>query len=483
MESAVLLSGGAMVLVIGTMLFFLGHESKYAFQRKFDYGYRFALQPETPPEEHDISLDPNASLLTANREGEDGLDEKEEGITLPTLEQLSGAPGFGTGSPLNASLANASPENVYRDDWRSQKSPEQGQKFLLYGFANSEYKGKTMALAWQPDAAFDPKAAVFDLRLRLVSAPAGVKLDPIDIDLRKQPSGRILIPTYVAKTDADRLNGYVFEMEARPITSSFAATLRGFFSSKWDPTLSYASFGAVPLIFGTLFVTALALLIAAPLGVTTAIYLAEVASPRLREWLKPLLELLASVPTIVLAYLGLMILAPGIQKTVAQALGLESGRSVLTTSIIMAVLLIPTIASVAEDALRSIPGSLRAGGEALGLTPMEGLRKIVLPAARPGFIAAVMLGMARSIGETMIVWILGGGTPFLPSFQGLKDTAANLARPVRGIPDSIAIEMGNVDFEGVHYGHLFLLGLVLFIITLSINLFAQRLTRRFAWRA
>lgn len=476
---------GSGAIVVGMILaigYYLTHESKYAFDRKFDFGYRFALQP-IKGEFEELDIDPNATLLTANREGMDELDEKEETIPLPTLDSLAGVAQFATGSPQTVNIQLIAPEEVFKDHWKGMKRADQPSKFLLLGFATPEYKEPKMALAWSPDAAFDPNLTPFDLKLKLVRTPQGVTLDPFEIDLKKQPKSRIEIPTYVAKTDADRLNGYVFELVATPTISHNMAVLAGTMRSEWDGTLAYPRFGMMPLIVGTLLVTIIAVLIATPFSIGAAVYLSEVAPSRLREWLKPLVELLASVPTVVLGYFGLMLVAPFLAKTLAAAVGLESGRALFTTAIMMAVLLFPTITSFAEDALQAVPQSMRDGGEALGLTTKEKLRKIVLPAARGGIISAVVLGIARAIGETMIVWILSGGTPTLPSFNGLQDTAANLMKPMKGVPDSIAIEMGNVDFGGVHYGHLFLLGLILFALTLGINTIGQRLARRSAWRS
>lgn len=482
MEAFVYASGGVVLAIILAVGYYLTHESKYAFDRKFDYGYRLALQPIDGTFEKDLSLDVNATLVTANREGAEGVDEKEETIPMPSLEQLAGSAMFGTGAPLTDDLAKVDPTSIYRDDWRSMKRADEKAKFLVYGFATPEYKAGKMAIAWQPDASFDPNLAPFDLRLRLVQAPAGVQAPKIDIDLKSQPSGRMALPAYVARTDNDRTKGYVFALEANPTMSNVAAVLSGAAKTDWDPTNAYPKFGFMPLLIGTFLITFLAVLIATPIAAATAIYLSEIASPRVREWLKPIIELLASVPTVVLGYFGLMLLAPFLQQTLAKALGLESGRALLTTAIMMAVLLIPTITSVAEDALQAVPQSIRDGGEALGLTVRERLKRIILPAAKGGLIAAILLGMARAIGETMIVWILSGGTPMMPSFHGVQDTAANLMKPVRGIPDTVAIEMGNVDFEGIHYGHLFLLGLTLFIVTLAINLAGNRFARRSAWR-
>jgi phosphate transport system permease protein len=475
MEGAIVSSGAVLVLIIIAIFFYLAHESKYAFDRKFDYGFRFAMQPVLGEKEADVSLDPYASILTANKEGGDGVDEKEEGITMPNLEEFSGVVSLGTGTSLGDSPTE---DNLYRDDWRPMQRADKGQNFRLYGFATPEYTEPTMQLAWQPDASFDPSHAPYNLKLKLVSGPA----EPFEIDLKQNPSGSVTVPTYIAQTDDDRTKGYVFELVAEPETSNFMATVGGFFRTSWDPTLAYPRYGFVPLLLGTLAITILAMLIATPIGAATAIFLSEFASVRVREWAKPVLELLASVPTVVLGYLGLMLVAPALQETLAAALSHESGRALLTTSIVMAVLLLPTIATVAEDALRGIPTTLRDGGEALGLTTGEGVKKVVLPAAKSGFIAALLLGTARAIGETMIVWILSGGTPGMPSFASAQDGLANLMKPTRGMADTVAIEMGNVDFEGVHYGHLFLLGLTLFVITLVLNLSALKLARRSAWR-
>ncbi|MEQ1821877.1 MAG: ABC transporter permease subunit [Fimbriimonadaceae bacterium] len=168
-----------------------------------------------------------------------------------------------------------------------------------------------------------------------------------------------------------------------------------------------------------------------------------------------------------------MLVAPGLVSTFGKALSFDSGRCVLTAAIMMAILIMPTIVSIAEDTLGNLPNSLRQGGEALGLTTMESVRKVVIPAAKPGLIGAGMLGFARALGETMIVWILAGGTPNMIPFSPRA-----LVSPVRGIADTIGIEMANVEFEKPHYGHLFLIGLVLFLLTISINLYAQKVSRR-----
>lgn len=482
LEGLVYASGGMLLVAIAAIFYYLAHESKYAFDQKFTYGYRFALQPTVGEYEKEIAMDPYASVLTSHLEGGEGLDEKEEGIAMPTLDELAGMAKFGTGTGLVSDLSKVNPEELYRDDWREPLKAESPEKFLLFGFATPEYTEDKMILAWAPDEGSDPDLTPHKLTLRLEKAPDGIQAPSITIDLKKQPRGRIELPTYVAKTDADRTNGYVFAVTAEPQAPGFLATMRNFMRTEWGPTLSHPRYGFIPLLIGTLTITLMALLIAVPISIAAAVYVSELAPARLREWLKPIIELLASIPTVVLGYFGLMLVAPALQKYVAPAFGLESSRAVLPTAIIMAVLLIPTIMTIAEDALRIVPNGLREGAEALGLTYRERLKKVIVPAARSGIVAAVLLGFARAVGETMIVWILSGGTPRMPTFASTKDVAANLMQPTRGIPDTIGIEMGNVTFEGVHYGHLFLLGLVLFVLTLAINLIGFKYGRRQAWR-
>ncbi len=478
------MAAGVLTLaVIVAMGYYLIHESQYAFKRKFTYGFRFALQPTEGEFEREIPLDPNASVLTVHTEGAEGMDEKEEGIEMPTLEALAGTAALGTGTALTGDLEKVDAgraEGLFRDDWRSPKSAEEGDRFLLFGFATPEYKFDKMVLAWVPDEGADPNEAPYDLRLRLRRGPDGADVPAIDVDLRKTPSGRIELPVFVAKSDAERTRGYVFEVVATPTRSNAGATAAGFFGSEWGPTLAHPRYGFFPLLASTLLITLLALLIAAPIAVGAAIYVSEIAPRRLREWLKPIIELLASVPTVVLGYFGLMLLAPGLMKIVPEAAGMQSGRAMITAAIMMAILLIPIIMTIAEDTLRSVPLTLRDGGIALGLTQEETIKRVLMPAAKAGLSAAILLGFSRAVGETMIVWILSGGTPNLPNFNSLGQAVKNFFEPTRGMADTIAIEMGNVAFEEQHYGHLFLLGLSLFVLTLAINLLGFRL-RRQAW--
>jgi phosphate transport system permease protein len=361
---------------------------------------------------------------------------------------------------------------------RAPKGAEQGERFLLLAFALPHYTGDTMQLAWEPDVSFDPAYCPYELRLRLLRAPKGVQVDPIEIDLRRQPKGRIELPVWKARSQQEWLQGYLFELEARPTTSTTWATIQQFLKADWAPTILYARFGMLPLLLATLLITMLSVALATPLGLAAAVYLSEQASPRVREWFKPILEILAAIPTVVLGYFGVMLIAPTLQQLFGEALQLSSGRGLLATALMMTVFILPTVISLSEDALRAVPNSLREGAEALGLTLAERVRLVLLPAAKSGLIAAGLLAIARVMGETMIVWILSGGTPTMPDFSSPAAALGTLVKPTRGIPDTIAIEMGNVEFESSHYGHLFLLGLTLFVLTLGINLLGFAFRKR-----
>ncbi len=482
MTGLVYSSGLAVILIVVAILFYLGGESKYAFQQGFGYGYRFALGTNQTAPDYSVEFDPNATLLTANSEGDDGIDEKEEDILMPTVESLTGTSAFGTGAAHVELLSKVGEGEIYRDDWRRPKPAEWAENYFLIAFATPEHKEQTMTLRWIPDASFDPSLAPYDISLELVKAPEGVTTTPIVIDLVKQPSGSIEVPTYIAKNDAERKDGYVFEMTARPKTTTLFATVGNFFRTDWAPTLVYPRFGFLPLLLGTLAMVTIAMVLAAPASIYLAIFLSEVGHSRIREILKPIVELLSSVPTVVLGFFGVILLAPWLQGIAGRFFPVESGRMLATAAIILAVLLVPIMTTIAEDALRSVPNYLRDGAVALGLTRREALKCVILPAAKTGIIAALLLGLSRGVGETMIVWMLSGGTARMPQFGSPSQAAENLFRPASGIPDRIGTELGNVAFESPHYGHLFLLGLVLYLVTLAINLYGYRLARRAAWQ-
>ncbi len=483
-ERLVHVCGLFVVLSAGVILYFLAAESRYAFDRTFPYGFRFAIEdPELSAGEESI-LDPNATFLGAHPDGADGIDEKEEGILLPTLEELKGVSPGATGSLRTSGKPRAESLDVYRDDWRAPKKADRVDRYEFLGFATKELQGATMRLRWEPDGGFDPDLAPYAFKLALLSGPNGFNVEPIEFDLRERPSGFVDVPVYVAETDAERTGGYRFELRAEPIEkSTVLATLGQVFRTEWAPANRYPAYGFMPLLLSTLLITAIALLLATPIAIWTSVFLSEQAPPRLREWLKPVLELLASVPTVVLAYFGLMLIAPALVETFGQALRMESGRCLLTSALVMSVLILPTMVSVMEDQLRAVPSAIRDSAHALGLSTTETIRRVLLPAARPGIVAGILLGIARAVAETMIVWILSGGTALMPRLGSPKELAESLVQTTRGIPDTIGIEMANVEFELPHYGHLFLLGLVLFGFTTALNLAGHAVARRRAWQA
>ncbi len=233
------------------------------------------------------------------------------------------------------------------------------------------------------------------------------------------------------------------------------------FSSRWYPIENY--FGLVPLIGGSVLVTLGASLIAIPIGLCTAIFIAEVSPRWLREFLKPLVEVLGGIPSVVLGFLGILILAPNLRII----LDLPTGLSALAGSILLGAIAIPTIVSVAEDALDSVPRSYRDAAYALGATEWQTIWRVTLPAAKSGVLTAIMLGIGRAIGETMAVMMVTGNAPVLP------DKWNSLFLPVRTMTATIAAEMGEVANNSTHYHVLFFIGLVLFIIALGINIAAS----------
>lgn len=239
--------------------------------------------------------------------------------------------------------------------------------------------------------------------------------------------------------------------------------LRQLFGVRWYPIED--QFGLMPLLVGTFLVTIGAVIIAVPLGVVAAIYLGEIAPLWLREILKPLIEILAGIPSIVLGFLGWVALAPIIQN-----LGAPTGLTAFTGSLLLAYMSLPTIISISEDALYAVPKEYRDGSLAIGATQWQTIWRVVLPAARSGLVIAVMLGIGRVIGETMAVLMVTGNAANIPSF-GLS----MFFSPVRTMTATIAAEMGEVAQGSLHYSVLFGIGLILFLITFTVNWLATRL--------
>lgn len=239
--------------------------------------------------------------------------------------------------------------------------------------------------------------------------------------------------------------------------------LRQLFGSRWYPIED--QFGLAPLLVGTFLVTLGAVIIAVPLGIVAAIYLGEIAPLWLREILKPLIEVLAGIPSIVLGFLGWVALAPIIQD-----LGAKTGLTAFTGSLLLAYMALPTIISISEDALYAVPKEYRDGALAIGATQWQTIWRVVLPSARSGLVIAVMLGIGRVVGETMAVLLVTGNAANIPPL-GL----GMLFSPVRTMTATIAAEMGEVAQGSLHYSVLFGIGLILFVISFAVNWLATRL--------
>ncbi|MGD2251459.1 MAG: phosphate ABC transporter permease subunit PstC [Anaerolineales bacterium] len=247
--------------------------------------------------------------------------------------------------------------------------------------------------------------------------------------------------------------------------------LADIFSDRWYPIEDY--FGILPLLGGSLVVTVGAALFAVPLGLATAIFIAEIAPRPVREVLKPLIELIGGIPSVLLGFLGILVLAPWIRTS----LNLPTGLTALTGSLLLGGIAIPTIVSVAEDALDAVPRTYRDAALALGATRWQTIWRVTLPAARTGVLTGVMLGIGRALGETMTVMMVTGNAPVLP--RGLRA----LFMPARTMTATIAAEMGEVAHGSVHYHALFLIGIVLFLISLGVNLVAASVVFRQRKRA
>jgi len=256
------------------------------------------------------------------------------------------------------------------------------------------------------------------------------------------------------------------------------------FGKSWTPTSAHPRFGLVPLLLSSLLVTLGAIVIAVPLGLTTAVFLAEIAPPRVREIFKPAVELLAAIPSVVLGFFGATVLAPWL----ASSLHLSTGKTMLAGAITLAFMAVPTIATIGEDALSAVSRDIREGSLGLGATPWETIRHVSFPAAFSGIVAGVMLGIGRAIGETMVVLMVTGNavsedlTALMDGtggpFAAFGHVFASYLGVARTITATIASEMGEAVQGDTHYRALFLLGVVLFFITFLINLGADWALRR-----
>jgi phosphate transport system permease protein len=254
-------------------------------------------------------------------------------------------------------------------------------------------------------------------------------------------------------------------MEGLPILSK--VSVKDFlFGHYWYPTDDPPDFGIFPLIVASIAVTVVSSLMSIPLGVMTAIYLAEVASFRVREWVKPIVELLAALPSVVIGFFGMVIVAPFLQSV----FDIPTGLNLFNASLMLAFMSVPTICTLSEDAIFSVPKELKEASLALGATHWETIARVVVPASLSGICTAVILGMSRAIGETMVVLMVAGGAGLVPH---------SLFDPVRPMPASIAAEMAEAPFRSDHYYALFATGIVLFAFTLLFNLVADHVAHRY----
>jgi len=238
------------------------------------------------------------------------------------------------------------------------------------------------------------------------------------------------------------------------------------FGKSWYPTYSPPEFGILPLILASFWVTAGAMAVCVPLGVGSALYLHELASNRQKAILKPAIELLASIPSIVFGFFGMVVVAPFLQET----FNLPTGLTAFTASLILGIMAIPTIASIAEDALSYVPPSFKEASYALGANRWQTLTQVVIPAAGSGISTAIILGMSRAVGETMTVLMVAGGAAVIPH---------SFFEPVRPMTSTIAAEMGEAATGSPHYAALFAIGLILFLITLVFNIVAEIISKRY----
>ena len=253
-------------------------------------------------------------------------------------------------------------------------------------------------------------------------------------------------------------------MESLPIFS-FVSIKNFFFGMEWYPTYEPPEFGIFPLIMGSVSVTVLSSLIAILLGVMSALWLSEIAPSVVRRVVKPLIELLAALPSVVIGLVGMVLLAPFLQDF----FDADTGLNLFNASVMLAFMSVPTICSVTEDALQAVPTSLREASLALGATRWETIKKIIIPASFSGIGTACMLGMSRSIGETMVVLMVAGGASIVPE---------TLFSPVRPMPAAIVAEMAEAPFRSEHYHALFAIGLLLFLFTLLFNVLAMRISEK-----
>lgn len=281
------------------------------------------------------------------------------------------------------------------------------------------------------------------------------------VDLVARTEGSVAAVFEEDLTDAEDLEG-VDRIKVPPVT------VWGFLSgTDWYPTAEPApQLGILPLILGSLMVTFGSILVALPIGLAGAVYLSEIAHPSIRAVLKPTIEVLAGIPSVVFGFFGLVVLVPFIQRL----FDLNVGETALAGVIMLAIMALPTVISVSEDALSAVPRSYREASLALGATRWQTIVKVVVPAGLSGITAAAMLGVGRAVGETMVVLMVTGNAAQIPT---------SFLMPVRTLTATIAAELGEAPQGGIHYEALFAIGIVLFVITFCINVVADLVGARY----
>ncbi len=299
-------------------------------------------------------------------------------------------------------------------------------------------------------------AAEFDRPLLLT-----VEQDLLGVLLKHAGMGVLLLVTLTSVVAV----GLIFVFIVGQAYPFFAERgLLELFSGKaWRPTDATPEFQAGAMFYGTAAVTAGAMLIAVPLGLLAAVFLSDVASFRLRQCIKPVIEMLAAIPSVAYGFFAVVVVAPWMQQT----LGFDTGTNGLNASVVLAVMALPTIVSIAEDALSAIGRDLREAGYAMGATRAEMLLKVVIPAAGSGIVAAVVLGIMRAVGETMLLWMASGNAVQVPAPWW------DLSQSVRALTATIAAEMGEAEEGGIHRHALFALGAALLLITFALNLVSE----------
>ena len=265
--------------------------------------------------------------------------------------------------------------------------------------------------------------------------------------------------------------GIVYILVSESIPFFEAVTFKEFLTSTvWTPNFEIKNYGILPLVAGTLTITGVALLVAVPLGTITAVYLSEFASHRVKETVKPILELLVGVPTVVFGYFALLLVTPLLQKIYPDL----STFNMLGPGIVMGIMIVPYIASVAEDAMRAVPMAMREGSYAMGATRFQTAVSVVMPAATSGIVAAYILAISRGIGETMIVAIAAGQQPNF-TFNPV-DSAATITAYI------VSVALGDLEHGGIGYQSIFAAGITLFVMTLSLNILGQWTRNKFTER-